>query len=351
MLIEYFEKCFSINKMSMPPLISILIPAFNAQAWIADTIRSALAQTCPRKEIIIVDDGSTDDTLDVARQFESSTVKVIHQENRGACRARNVAFGKCQGDYIQWIDADDLLAKDKIERQLYVADTITDPYILLTSAWGRFYCRPEKTKFRPNPLWRDLDAVEWLVLRLANPWWMHPSSWLVSRQLTEKAGPWEEKLARDQDGEYFCRIVSLSQHVKFVSDARCYYRMANFSSVSNSTSRNALESICLSIDLSISHVLAREDSERTRKACISRLNIEASLMEYKAPDLADRFRNRIAELGGEVVSQNTSRKYALIKKLIGERNARRLKNKEWRIRQNIYRSSDRWLAKLFGTNF
>ena len=67
----------------MSPLVSILIPAYNAERWIADTIRSAQAQTWPRKEIIVVDDGSTDQTLSIARKFASKEVSVVSQENRG----------------------------------------------------------------------------------------------------------------------------------------------------------------------------------------------------------------------------------------------------------------------------
>ena len=65
----------------MKPLVSILIPAYNAERWIADTIRSALAQTWPRKEIIVIDDGSRDRTLEIARQFASREVRVITQQN------------------------------------------------------------------------------------------------------------------------------------------------------------------------------------------------------------------------------------------------------------------------------
>src|ERR1043165_7081628 len=96
------------------PLISILIPAYNAAPWIADTIKSALNQTYPRKEVVVVDDGSIDQTLQVARQFASKTVSIVTQENQGASAARNKALELCQGDYIQWLDADDLLAPDKI---------------------------------------------------------------------------------------------------------------------------------------------------------------------------------------------------------------------------------------------
>src|SRR6266481_5875279 len=102
----------------MTRLVSILIPAYNAETWIGDTIQSALAQTWPRKEIIVVDDGSKDATAAVARQFASRGVVVVSKENQGAAATRNHAFQLSQGDYIQWLDADDLLAPDKIERQL-----------------------------------------------------------------------------------------------------------------------------------------------------------------------------------------------------------------------------------------
>jgi len=102
----------------MKLLVSILIPAYNSEEWIAETIQSAVAQTWARKEIIIVDDGSRDRTAEVARSFASQNVKVVSTQNQGSSAARNFAFRLSQGDYIQWLDHDDLLAPDKIERQL-----------------------------------------------------------------------------------------------------------------------------------------------------------------------------------------------------------------------------------------
>jgi glycosyltransferase involved in cell wall biosynthesis len=98
----------------MKPLVSILIPANNVESWIADTIRSAIGQTWPRKEIVVVDDGSSDQTLAIARKFASTSVAIVSQPNQGASAARNHAFSLSQGDYIQWLDADDLLAPGKI---------------------------------------------------------------------------------------------------------------------------------------------------------------------------------------------------------------------------------------------
>jgi len=101
----------------MKPLVSILIPAYNAENWVADTIRSAMAQTWEPKEIIVLDDGSKDRTYEVAKEFESEKVHVFKQENTGVPTARNNLFSMSHGEFIQWLDADDLLAPDKIERQ------------------------------------------------------------------------------------------------------------------------------------------------------------------------------------------------------------------------------------------
>lgn len=95
------------------PLVSILIPAYNAAPQLAETLQSALAQTWPRKEIILIDDGSKDDTVAVAKRFEKDGVKVVAQANQGAAATRNNLFALAQGDYIQWLDADDLLSRKK----------------------------------------------------------------------------------------------------------------------------------------------------------------------------------------------------------------------------------------------
>ncbi len=132
----------------MKPLVSILIPAFNAEEWIADTLRSAIVQTWDCKEIIVVDDGSSDRPLAIARQFESDSIRVVTQENQGAAAARNKAFSLSQGDYIQWLDADDLLARNKIEKQLEAMGECGSG-TLLSSGWGRFMYRHHRAKFVP----------------------------------------------------------------------------------------------------------------------------------------------------------------------------------------------------------
>jgi glycosyltransferase involved in cell wall biosynthesis len=96
----------------MTPLVSILIPAYNAEGLIVSALESAIAQAWQSKEIIVVGDGSTDRTAEVARRFASNGVAVVCPENRGVAAARNHAFQLSQGDYIQVLDADDLLAPE-----------------------------------------------------------------------------------------------------------------------------------------------------------------------------------------------------------------------------------------------
>src|SRR5579872_1960376 len=139
----------------MKPLVSILMPAYNAQNYLVDTLQTAVAQTWPRKEIIIVDDGSKDQTPAIARRFESPTVRLVTQENQGAAAARNKAFSLSQGDYIQWLDADDLLAPDKISKQMEQLDKCPTRKTVLSSAWAKFIYRWNRAQFVPTSLWHD----------------------------------------------------------------------------------------------------------------------------------------------------------------------------------------------------
>src|SRR5438477_5078181 len=217
----------------MTPLVAILIPACNAERWIGDTIQSALAQTWPRAEVIIVDDGSRDRTFQTARQFASKTVSVVTQENQGASAARNRAFELSQGDYVQWLDADDLVAPDKIARKMEAAEEVGSKRTLISSAWAYFIYSQNRAEFVPTPLWCDLAPVEWLIRKMGQNLQMPPATWLVSRELTQSAGPWDTRLTFDDDGEYFCRAVRASDGIRFIPEARIFYRVSGPGTVSD----------------------------------------------------------------------------------------------------------------------
>ena len=199
----------------MKPLVSILISAYNAQEWIGYTLESAVAQTWPRKEIIVVDDGSTDGTVEIARRFASKGVTIFCTKNGGLSAGQNFAYRHSQGDYLQFLDADDLLAPDKIERQLAALTPSDSKRILLSSPWAPFYYRTRHARFVRNSVWQDLPPVEWLLRKMGENLHMQNATWLVSRELAEAAGPWDEDLHYDQDGEYFARILLASERTLF----------------------------------------------------------------------------------------------------------------------------------------
>jgi glycosyltransferase involved in cell wall biosynthesis len=102
------------------PLVSILVPAYNAASTIADTLRSALDQSYPAIEVIVVDDGSQDETARIVQVIADSDTRIrfIHQVNQGVASARNMALGASSGGFIAPLDADDLWHRDKIARQV-----------------------------------------------------------------------------------------------------------------------------------------------------------------------------------------------------------------------------------------
>lgn len=146
------------------PKVSILIPLYNSEKYIADTIQSALNQTYPNIEVIIVDDGSRDNSFSIAKQFESKQVTVLSQKNKGASTARNKAFENCTGELIQYLDADDLLHPDKIKLQVEEYYKHQNPDILLSGTWGRFTLDENQVQWEKQTLNKNYSQpIEWLI--------------------------------------------------------------------------------------------------------------------------------------------------------------------------------------------
>jgi glycosyltransferase involved in cell wall biosynthesis len=307
----------------MEPLVSILIPAYNSERLIAYTLQSAIAQTWERKEIIVVNDGSTDGTADVVRRFASKGVALVSTGNRGMSAAQNEAFRHSQGDYIQWLDSDDILAPDKLERQLAALRGGHSKRLLLSSPWAHFYYRTRTARFIRNPLWQDLSPVEWLLLKLGENLHMQNATWLVSREVTEAAGPWNESLHYDQDGEYFTRVLLASEGTRFVPETGIYYRETGSGSISRiGNSNKKKESLLVSMKLHIQYLRSLEESERVRKACVAYLQNWYAVFYPERPDLVAELRGLAAELGGQLEPPRLGWKYAWMKPVLGVKAAK-----------------------------
>jgi glycosyltransferase involved in cell wall biosynthesis len=327
----------------MKPLVSILIPAFNAEETIADTIRSAIAQTWSRKEIIVVDDGSKDRTAAVARRFASAEVTAVSVENQGAAATRNRALQMSQGDYIQYLDADDLLAPDKIERQLAAVGEGDRRRILLSSPWAPFYYRTRRARFIYNSLCQDRTPVEWLLRKMGENLHMQTATWLTSRELAEAAGPWDTRQLSDDDGEYFCRVLLSSEGTRFVPEAKVFYRM---------TPSNRLSHIGMSdkkkdaMFLHIQYLRSLEESERVRKACLTYLQTWYENFYPERLDIVAELQALAVQLQGHLEAPRLCSKYAWMRPIFGTGLAKWAQTALPQFKASCFRQCDKAIFRL-----
>jgi glycosyltransferase involved in cell wall biosynthesis len=288
--------------------------------------------------------------LSVAQEFSSDNLAIISQRNKGASAARNEAFSLCKGDLIQWLDADDVLAPDKIALQIEALNRCGGKRTLISGPWAHFIYRPHKAKFIPTPLWADLSPVEWLWRKLDQNLHMQPASWLVSRELTEAAGPWDTRLSVDDDGEYFCRILLACDRIHFVPDGRTFYRRSDGSSLSHvGRSNKKLESQFLSMQLHIGYIRSLEDSERVRRACVKYLQRWLIYFYPHRHDLVARAQAIAKELGGQLEIPRLPWEYDWIQKLFGWEVGKRAWVSGPRLRSSLTRSWDKAMYYLENT--
>ncbi len=247
------------------PLVSVLVPSFNAGPWIAAALESALVQTWRNLEVIVVDDGSADDTATVAARFADRGVRVITQPNRGASAARNRGLAEAHGDYVQFLDADDVLDAAKIEIQLNALRR-RDPVKVASCAWTRFTGDPAGASFRPLYGWRDMTPFEFLYESALERGTFPPIAWLVPRPLCDAAGPWDEQLSRNDDGEYFARVLARSSGMVFCEEARAYYRSNIPTSYATRFSLEAARSDLRAWNSIAATILSLENSPRAHRA-------------------------------------------------------------------------------------
>ncbi len=310
--------------------VSILIPAYNAERFVGAALQSALDQTWPDTEIIVVDDGSQDQTYAVAKRYESARVKILRQENRGAAAARNTALRQAQGDFLQYIDADDLLSPDKIREQVLLLQEYPG-YVSVSSAMYFFDGEDPKAGLleRSGVLDSD-DPVEFLAQLLGSEGQMRTipcGAWLTPRSVASGAGPWDDSgYHLDDDGEYFARVLLASQGVRASIAGRYYYRrFRRRSSYSTRYTESSLAGALHSLTCKANHLLARTNDPRAYRALANRY-VDLAFTTYPAfPKLTQEALQKANELGGtDYIPPFGTWKGNALKKLFGWKAARRL---------------------------
>ena len=299
----------------------------------------------------MVDDGSTDRTAEVARRFASKGVTLFSTENKGLSAGQNHAFAQSQGDYIQFLDADDLLASDKIERQLAALRETDSKRLLLSSPWAPFYYRTCHAQFLRNSLWQDLSPVDWLLRKMGQNLHMQNATWLVSRELAVAAGPWDTRLQYDQDGEYFARVLLASEGTRFVPGTGIFYRATGAGSISYIGNSNAKkESLLLSMKLHIQYLRSLENSERVQLACLQYLQNWYHHFYPDRADLVTELHALAAQLDGHLEMPRLRWKYAWMKPVFGWKTAKWAQNALPQFKNSFIRQCDRAMYELDASN-
>lgn len=307
----------------MTAKVSVIIPCYNAARYIGETLESVRRQTWPNLEVIVVDDGSTDGSARIVETFGELDLVLVRQANRGQTAALNVGLARATGDFVQYLDADDLIDPDKIALQM--ARLIEAPGCVASARWGRFYDRPENTRFETETVSRDLGSLDWLVeSRCLGLGMMFPALWLIPMSIAQAAGPWREDLTLNNDAEYFTRVLLAAERVLYCDDARCRYRSGVSGSLSGRKTPAHWASQAKVIELCQQYVLAKDNGERARRGfSLSWQHLAHACYPYD-PLLAERALSRAHTLHPDTIVPRGGLTFMILSRLIGWRAARRL---------------------------
>ena len=202
----------------MSPFVSILIPCFNAERWVEQAIESAIGQTWPHKEVIVVDDGSTDGSLDIIKRF-GDRIRWETGPNRGGNAARNRLLELARGDWLQYLDADDYLMPDKVASQVAALDACPHADVLfgpLTVEWHQDGATSVTLLAIPEP------HDPWMLLAL----WRLPQTGapLWKKSAIDEVGRWSVNQPCCQEHELYLRLLIAGKRFAYHPVTGAVYR-------------------------------------------------------------------------------------------------------------------------------
>lgn len=308
------------------PLVSVCIPAYNAEKYIAAALDSVLNQSYPHLEVVVVNDGSKDSTGNILETYKEKGVKVLHQENRGQCAAANAAFQHCTGAYIKFFDADDLLSPHFIANQVERVNGREDA--IASAAWGRFYQDDLNSFHLENePVYKDMLPMEWLIASFTEGHvMMQCALWLIPRKVLCVSGLWDERLSLINDFDFFIRVILASKEVLYTKDATLFYRSGIESSLSGQKSKKAMLSAYHSVKRGTDTILYYENSPRTRQICADAFQLWAYQFYPDHMDLFHAAQCEVTKLGGSRLLFPSGGKTKAIAYLLGWKKTKQLKS-------------------------
>jgi len=313
------------------PLISIITPCYNSQEYLRETISSVLNQSYRNFEWILINDGSSDKTEEIILEIEVERIKYLYQENKGQCAASNLGLSQSKGQFIKFLDSDDLLNDTHLEN---LVKCIVDNETLVSCAWGRFYKNDIKSfKKEIEDVSKSMESFRWLKTALTQRHDMMPGwLWLIPKKIIEKTGGWDERFTLNNDFEFSVRLLLASKQVIFCNQAILYYR-TNSNTLSSIFNEESLSNAISSNLLGIGYILERENTKFTRRICANRLQEWVFITYPTYPKLYRLIQSEIKKLGGSNLKIGGGVKIQIFRLIFGWKLTLRikaLKNKKWK---------------------
>jgi GT2 family glycosyltransferase len=302
----------------MKPLITIGIPSFNSARWLGQAIESALGQSWPEKEIIVVDDGSTDDSPAIARGF-GDRVHVIVTENRGGNHARNRALQASKGDWIQFLDADDYLEPEKLARQFAETDEGADADVLYSPTWIEDLGKETREASEIDTRY-DLYG-QWLS-------WQLPQTGgaLWRKAALQNLGGWKEGQPCCQEHELYLRALQAGLRFRFAPTPHAVYRIWSEQTVCRRDPRQVIHVRTELMDKLHDWMQARTlwTADHSRIAGQAFFEMARTLAKYDLAEADAYFRERKSRGLIHLAGPAAPRAYRLAHRLLGFTGAEKL---------------------------
>ena len=207
--------------LTLKPIVSVVIPVYNAERTILQTIESVQQQTFSNLEIILIDDGSSDKTLDIIHEIVDPRIKCFSYENGGNSLARNRGISHATGEFISFIDADDLWTSDKLELQLTALQKHSEASVAYS--WTTYFIDGQKDLVYPcNPILFEGEVYDKLLI---NNFICSGSNILVRKKAIESVGEFEPTLQRCADWDFYIRLAAKC-HFVVVPKHQIFYRQS-----------------------------------------------------------------------------------------------------------------------------
>ena len=305
--------------------VSIIIPLYNSEAYIAQTIDSCLAQTHRDIEIIVAENGSTDKSYQIVKSIDDKRLSVFQILKSNAAAARNYGYHKATGTYIIFLDADDVMASNKIELQLKALSKKPKGFIA-SCAWAKFKINTKEAIITPQKVWNIQNPIDWCLQSWMGEGMMIPGCWLIPKPIIDKAGLWDERLSLHDDGEFMCRVLLASKGNVFVENTVVYYRQVASSLSRQNQSYRAAKSALEVCESYRKQVLFVKDGPRVRQALVN--NYRRFMYEFhpKHKDLLQQARQSIQTLDVKNLPLIGGENFKKLTKIVGFYNALSLRD-------------------------